>query len=194
DGGDRIDAVQPAADRLVAGIRQRKQIDVRRKLGPVDVFAARAIVHRRAADRDANGVVARANLGRRYLELEHREASRLAIERHLEDGQPRSVFLDDRAQGRPPPIDVGLRVGRGDRARQTGSLRAESAAMRASSAASWENPFEATRTATPNGRTPPCSIARSAAPAGSSSTAIRGADDCGSAAKTGATNADSRST
>ena len=68
---------------------EREQIDIRRKLRRVDLFERRAVGHGGAADRDANGVVARAHFGGGDLQREPREARRLTIERHLENRQRR---------------------------------------------------------------------------------------------------------
>ena len=108
DGGARIDAMEPHAE-LRVRVRRREQVDVRRKLGSIDVFAARAVVHRRAAERDLNRVAVRPYLGRRNLDGERRDARRLLIDGDLDDVQRRAVLLEQPAQRRAPCIDLRLR-------------------------------------------------------------------------------------
>ena len=107
--------MHPRGQRMERPGFDRDEIDVRRQLRPIEVLAARAVEHHRTTDRDLDRVVRRAHFGRGDLQRERGDARRLLIDRDFQNGKPRSVLVDHRAQRALPAIDVGLRVGRGNR-------------------------------------------------------------------------------
>ena len=112
--GKRIDLTQPRGGGLTS-LGNREQVDVRRHLGRVDVFAAAAIAHGRAAQGEPDRFVVRANLGGGHLRDEARESRRLTIDGQLENRERGAVLFQQAAQRDPPGLDILLRGGRGQR-------------------------------------------------------------------------------
>ncbi len=98
DGGAGIDLLEPVDDGIRPGFGKIQQIDVRRELAAVEVFAPGALCHGGSADGDSDRLAVRARFGRRDLHGEPGEGRRLAIHRHFEDRQRRAVSLEQAMQ------------------------------------------------------------------------------------------------